>query len=41
MQCNEARTDDAPPAEMNSSNPIPLGKKGSDTGWSNTLLLEE
>ncbi|ESR43605.1 hypothetical protein CICLE_v10010959mg [Citrus x clementina] len=39
FQCNEARTDDAPPAEMNSSNPIPLGKKGSDTGPTHVLVV--
>ncbi|KAM7525382.1 hypothetical protein LguiA_015284 [Lonicera macranthoides] len=28
FQCNEARADDAPSADMASSNPTPLGKKG-------------
>ncbi|XAR55866.1 hypothetical protein NMG60_11036095 [Bertholletia excelsa] len=28
FQCNEPRTDDAPPADMASSNPTPMGKKG-------------
>ena len=30
-QCNEPRTDDASPADMASSNPTPLGKRG-ETG---------
>lgn len=32
MQCNESRTDDAPPADMSSSNPAPLGRKGAEAG---------
>ncbi|XP_075511969.1 SUPPRESSOR OF ABI3-5 isoform X2 [Primulina tabacum] len=28
FQCNEPRTEDAPPADMTSSNPAPIGKKG-------------
>ncbi|KAA8524815.1 hypothetical protein F0562_011238 [Nyssa sinensis] len=38
FQCNEGRTDDAPPADMASSNPIPLGKKG-DAGPSHVLVV--
>ncbi|KAJ9549816.1 hypothetical protein OSB04_022359 [Centaurea solstitialis] len=38
FQCNEARTDDAPPADMASSNPTSLGKKG-DTGPTHVLVV--
>ena len=32
MQCNESRADDAPPADLSSSNPAPLGRKGAEAG---------
>lgn len=32
MQCNEPRTDDAPPADINMSNQSSLGKKGQEAG---------
>ncbi|CAK9173357.1 unnamed protein product [Ilex paraguariensis] len=38
FQCNEARTDDAPPADMASSNPTPTGKKG-DAGPTHVLVV--
>ncbi|XP_017252431.1 SUPPRESSOR OF ABI3-5 isoform X2 [Daucus carota subsp. sativus] len=38
FQCNEARTDDAPPADMNSSNHAPLGRRG-DTGPTHVLVV--
>ncbi|KAM7461791.1 hypothetical protein LguiA_029912 [Lonicera macranthoides] len=38
FQCNEARSDDAPSADMASSNPTPLGKKG-DTGPGHVLVV--
>ncbi|KAM7530941.1 hypothetical protein LguiB_034351 [Lonicera macranthoides] len=38
FQCNEARADDAPSADMASSNPTPLGKKG-DTCPGHVLVV--
>ncbi|XP_059656730.1 SUPPRESSOR OF ABI3-5 isoform X2 [Cornus florida] len=38
FQCNEKRTDDAPPADMTSSNPTPLGKKG-EAGPTHVLVV--
>ncbi|CAI9089686.1 OLC1v1024305C1 [Oldenlandia corymbosa var. corymbosa] len=38
FQCNEKRTDDAPPADMTSSNPTPLGKRG-EAGPTHVLVV--
>ncbi|XP_057508423.1 SUPPRESSOR OF ABI3-5-like isoform X1 [Actinidia eriantha] len=38
FQCNEPRTDDAPPADMASSNPTPMGKKG-EAGPNHVLVV--
>ncbi|XP_073290526.1 SUPPRESSOR OF ABI3-5 [Primulina huaijiensis] len=38
FQCNEPRTEDAPPADMTSSNPAPIGKKG-ETGPTYVLVV--
>ncbi|XP_027123190.2 SUPPRESSOR OF ABI3-5 isoform X1 [Coffea arabica] len=38
FQCNEPRTDDAPPADMASSNPTPLGKRG-EAGPTHVLVV--
>ncbi|XAR54852.1 hypothetical protein NMG60_11030164 [Bertholletia excelsa] len=38
FQCNEPRTDDAPPADMASSNPTPMGKKG-EAGPTHVLVV--
>uniref|UniRef100_A0A5B7AK28 Putative RNA-binding protein 5-B isoform X1 n=1 Tax=Davidia involucrata TaxID=16924 RepID=A0A5B7AK28_DAVIN len=38
FQCNEGRADDAPPADMTSSNPTPLGKKG-EAGPTHVLVV--
>nr|XP_043638808.1 SUPPRESSOR OF ABI3-5 isoform X2 [Erigeron canadensis] len=38
FQCNEARTDDAPPADMTSSNSASFGKKG-ETGPTHVLVV--
>ncbi|KAK6935037.1 G-patch domain [Dillenia turbinata] len=37
--CNEGRTDDAPPADLASSNPMPMGKKGSEAGPTHVLVV--
>ncbi|KAJ0042333.1 hypothetical protein Pint_18300 [Pistacia integerrima] len=39
FQCNEARTDDAPPADMTLSNLPSLGRKGSDAGPTHVLVV--
>uniref|UniRef100_A0A2P2MAC0 Uncharacterized protein n=1 Tax=Rhizophora mucronata TaxID=61149 RepID=A0A2P2MAC0_RHIMU len=39
FQCNEPRTDDAPPADVALSNPTPLGKKGSESGPTHVLVV--
>ncbi|XP_057545373.1 SUPPRESSOR OF ABI3-5 isoform X2 [Amaranthus tricolor] len=39
FQCNESRTDDAPPADMSSSNPAPLGRKGAEAGPTHVLVV--
>ncbi|XP_068635162.1 SUPPRESSOR OF ABI3-5-like [Aristolochia californica] len=39
FQCNEVRTDDAPAADVATSNPLPMGKRGSDTGPSHVLVV--
>ncbi|KAK9270073.1 hypothetical protein L1049_025647 [Liquidambar formosana] len=39
FQCNEGRTDDAPPADISSSNPTPLGKRGLDAGPTHVLVV--
>ncbi|KAK3037341.1 hypothetical protein RJ639_032103 [Escallonia herrerae] len=38
FQCNEARTEDSPSADMSSSNPTQLGKKG-ETGPTHVLVV--
>ncbi|CAA7397035.1 unnamed protein product [Spirodela intermedia] len=38
FQCNEARTDDAPPADVSSSNLTPIGKKG-EAGPTHVLVV--
>ncbi|XP_052210525.1 SUPPRESSOR OF ABI3-5 [Diospyros lotus] len=38
FQCNEPRTDDAPPADMASSNPTSMGKKG-EAGPTHVLVV--
>uniref|UniRef100_A0A1D1YNU4 RNA-binding protein 5 n=1 Tax=Anthurium amnicola TaxID=1678845 RepID=A0A1D1YNU4_9ARAE len=38
FQCNEARTDDAPPADVSTSNPTPVGKKG-EAGPTHVLVV--
>ncbi|KAK6947467.1 G-patch domain, partial [Dillenia turbinata] len=39
FQCNEGRTDDAPSADLASSNPMPMGKKGSEGGPTHVLVV--
>ncbi|KAK9121550.1 hypothetical protein Syun_019167 [Stephania yunnanensis] len=39
FQCNEARSDDAPAADVTSSNPVPSGKKGLEAGPSHVLVV--
>ncbi|WOK98340.1 SUPPRESSOR OF ABI3-5 isoform X1 [Canna indica] len=39
FQCNEPRTEDAPPAEVASTNTLPLGKRGSDLGPTHVLVV--
>ncbi|KAJ4949943.1 hypothetical protein NE237_026775 [Protea cynaroides] len=39
LQCNEQRTDDAPAADVVSSNPTQLGRKGSDAGRTHVLVV--
>eukprot|EP00262_Sarcandra_glabra_P007316 TRINITY_DN20017_c0_g4_i1.p1 TRINITY_DN20017_c0_g4~~TRINITY_DN20017_c0_g4_i1.p1 ORF type:complete len:368 (-),score=108.37 TRINITY_DN20017_c0_g4_i1:300-1265(-) len=39
FQCNEGRTDDAPAADVSSSNPTPVGKKGSEAGPTHVLAV--
>ncbi|KAL2930821.1 SUPPRESSOR OF ABI3-5 [Bienertia sinuspersici] len=39
MQCNESRTDDAPPADMSSSGPAPMGRKGAEAGPTHVLVV--
>ncbi|KAK4838014.1 hypothetical protein QYF36_010343 [Acer negundo] len=39
FQCNEARTDDAPSADITLSNSTNFGKKGSDTGPTHVLVV--
>ncbi|XP_057976476.1 SUPPRESSOR OF ABI3-5 isoform X2 [Malania oleifera] len=39
FQCNEGRTDDAPPADIASSNPTPLGRKGLEAGPTHVLVV--
>ncbi|KAJ0970767.1 hypothetical protein J5N97_018726 [Dioscorea zingiberensis] len=39
FQCNEGRTEDAPLADVATSNPTPLGRKGSDTGPTHVLVV--
>ncbi|XP_064991636.1 SUPPRESSOR OF ABI3-5-like isoform X3 [Musa acuminata AAA Group] len=39
FQCNEPRTEDAPPADVASTNPTPLGKRGSDLGPTHVLVV--
>ncbi|KAL2546541.1 suppressor of abi3-5 [Forsythia ovata] len=38
FQCNEPRMEDAPPADMTSSNPTPIGKRG-ETGPTHVLVV--
>ncbi|KAK4479859.1 hypothetical protein RD792_015402 [Penstemon davidsonii] len=38
FQCNEPRTEDAPPADMASSNPVHIGKRG-DSGPTHVLVV--
>lgn len=39
FQCNESRTDDAPSAELSSSNPASLGRKGAEAGPTHVLVV--
>ncbi|XP_068650242.1 SUPPRESSOR OF ABI3-5-like isoform X2 [Aristolochia californica] len=39
FQCNEVRTDDSPAADLATSNPLPMGKRGSDTGPTHVLVV--
>ncbi|XP_026657997.2 SUPPRESSOR OF ABI3-5-like isoform X2 [Phoenix dactylifera] len=39
FQCNEARTEDAPPADIATANPIPPGKRGSEAGPTHVLVI--
>ncbi|OVA02493.1 G-patch domain [Macleaya cordata] len=39
FQCNEARSDDAPAADVVSSNPTVSGRKGSDAGPTHVLVV--
>ncbi|KAG9452981.1 hypothetical protein H6P81_005885 [Aristolochia fimbriata] len=39
FQCNEVRTDDSPAADVATSNPLPMGKRGSDTGPTHVLVV--
>ncbi|XP_042403912.1 SUPPRESSOR OF ABI3-5-like isoform X3 [Zingiber officinale] len=39
FQCNEARTNDAPPADVASTYPAPSGKRGSDLGPTHVLVV--
>ncbi|PON32040.1 Splicing factor, SPF [Parasponia andersonii] len=39
FQCNEARSEDAPPADVSQSNPTPLGKKGLEAGPTHVLVV--
>ncbi|XP_010257300.1 PREDICTED: SUPPRESSOR OF ABI3-5 isoform X2 [Nelumbo nucifera] len=39
FQCNEARADDAPAADVGSSNPATLGKKGPEAGPTHVLVV--
>ncbi|KAJ4828808.1 hypothetical protein Tsubulata_010824, partial [Turnera subulata] len=39
FQCNEPRTDDAPPADIASSNSATLGKKGFEAGPTHVLVV--
>ncbi|XP_015583178.1 SUPPRESSOR OF ABI3-5 isoform X2 [Ricinus communis] len=39
FQCNEPRTDDAPPADIAMSNPTSLGKKGFEAGPTHVLVV--
>ncbi|GAB2209390.1 hypothetical protein Drorol1_Dr00026603 [Drosera rotundifolia] len=39
FQCNESRTDDAPTADVASSNPMPAGRRGSDAGGPTHVLV--
>ncbi|XP_038685999.1 SUPPRESSOR OF ABI3-5 isoform X2 [Tripterygium wilfordii] len=39
FQCNEPRTDDAPPADIALSNPAALGRKGSEAGPTHVLVV--
>ncbi|XP_048490566.1 SUPPRESSOR OF ABI3-5 isoform X4 [Beta vulgaris subsp. vulgaris] len=39
FQCNESRTDDAPSADMSSSSPAPLSRKGAEAGPTHVLVV--
>ncbi|XP_062107657.1 SUPPRESSOR OF ABI3-5 isoform X1 [Humulus lupulus] len=39
FQCNEARSEDSPPADVSQSNPTPLGKKGLEAGPTHVLVV--
>ncbi|OMO50974.1 hypothetical protein CCACVL1_30088 [Corchorus capsularis] len=39
FQCNEPRTDDAPPADISLSSSTSLGKKGSESGPTHVLVI--
>ncbi|KNA09587.1 hypothetical protein SOVF_152290 isoform B [Spinacia oleracea] len=39
FQCNESRTDDAPPADMSSSTPGQLGRKAAEAGPTHVLVV--
>ena len=39
LQCNKARTEDAPAADISLSNQMTSAKKGSEAGWFTLLLL--
>ncbi|KAL5990209.1 hypothetical protein ACLOJK_011106 [Asimina triloba] len=39
FQCNEVRTDDAPAADMSTSNPPSMGRRGSESGPTHVLVI--
>ncbi|XP_024024380.1 SUPPRESSOR OF ABI3-5 isoform X2 [Morus notabilis] len=39
FQCNEARSEDAPPADISHSNPSSLGRKGLESGPTHVLVV--
>ncbi|GAB4857752.1 hypothetical protein Ancab_015660 [Ancistrocladus abbreviatus] len=39
FQCNESRTDDAPPADITTTNPASSGRKGAEAGPTHVLVV--